>query len=372
MMKRLKLAFSTLALLIMLVAGASAASAAPTGSARAAPTAARGQPEIHFRKLPFLRGNASPQDLASKIADNLRLHPDGMHVIDPARCAKDGSCASPMNYLIAIRETKPGLQLGELVPYLSGLVKRMPTAEERKQKYDMDCIHPTGTGYKTIVNCMYRFLKPGEEVWVDPVSGEIIFAGDCTNRIRGVHRAPPCDLIVFETRVAGERRTHNPMWSPDHSDICYGVRDVVIENGDIRYLTPVRPIAPGCIDQMLGCNYDAGNAYVGRRYDADGTIDSLTPGLHAVLVTRKASTSAETKFGICLEYVDVRTGKRIRTSYTIIVRNVDFTVMPNGQRVAFVHYKRGAVPKGLDARTVDSQGNRRNMDPKSQYFWEDN
>ncbi len=159
---------------------------------------------------PFLRGLPRmnmQHALARMIRENLKQHPGGLTLLDPARCTRDGSCASPMKFLQSAQVDRPDITLATLADYIDSLQVHILTAEEAKMQFDMDCLD-RDKGYQVTVNCGNRKFHTGEPVYMDPKTNKFELAADCANWVRGIHHepepvavvVPKCAELVFPTQ----------------------------------------------------------------------------------------------------------------------------------------------------------------------------
>lgn len=163
--------------------------------------------------MPMMKGLKSPTELATLVERSLKSDPTGKRLLDPARCKKDGSCATAYDYFYGIGLAHPSAKLdsiAELPRYLRSLVKKSaPTGEwymsrmlvkGAKHTYDH-------AGWK-------RAFFKGEVVWDDLNTGEHILAGDCGNIVAPVPIKPkvlPAVMVtcanLYVTVPAGLART---------------------------------------------------------------------------------------------------------------------------------------------------------------------
>lgn len=184
--------------------------------------------------LPFDRGNATPHALAEKMRASFAKTHSYDAVIDPERCATDGSCGTIRSWWDSYHVKALDLKLEDTADYIDHFHKKTLTAEDRDTVWDMDCLQADGGGYKVIISCMYRKLKPGEEIWIN---GENAMAKDCNNPIRGKHHEPeeivvkdeePCVQIEFPTQNVDGKDTgvNIPVLGnvPFPASTCWGIK----------------------------------------------------------------------------------------------------------------------------------------------------
>src|SRR3989344_2870607 len=150
---------------------------------------------------PFLKGVNSPSELAGKIEASLAKDPKGTTMLDAARCKKDGSCARPLDYLMTLQQSDPDARLTD-VAQVPVFLRTLRVTDAPMGEYWISCLKPTGKGaYEPVLHCLSRSFKPGEKAWVNPKSGRIVFASDCTNPIeKPVPPKQACAEVRFFTK----------------------------------------------------------------------------------------------------------------------------------------------------------------------------
>lgn len=152
---------------------------------------------------PFMRGiKGGPSELAEMIEKNLALHPDGKTKLSEERCRNGGSCAAPINYLIAFQRLDPSANL-KSVHELPQFLRDMKIAEGPSGKFSMNCLVPSQRGgWEGKFKCLARPFKAGEHIWISR-TGKGLLAEDCTNPIDGPEKpapAPDCVEVKFTTK----------------------------------------------------------------------------------------------------------------------------------------------------------------------------
>lgn len=158
---------------------------------------------------PFLRGIKNPEELAQKIEASVAKDSTGNSKIDPDQCDRNGSCATPGNYLRTLQKVDPGAHLKH-VSELPAFLRKLKRVEPPKGEYWMSCLKRTdrsttarrhGT-FREEIHCIARAFKPGEGAWIDPVTNVLIFAEDCTNVIEKAVAIPlaECAYLVHFTQ----------------------------------------------------------------------------------------------------------------------------------------------------------------------------
>lgn len=151
---------------------------------------------------PFLRGVVSPTDLANRIEQSLWEHPKGTNIIDPELCMKNGSCATPLNYLEMFQGSDPGARLTK-VDEVPGFLRSLKVVDGPPGEYWVACLKKVkgkkGT-YRPVLRCLSRRFKPGEKAWVDTKTKKIVLASDCTNPVEKEVPPKACIFIHVPTR----------------------------------------------------------------------------------------------------------------------------------------------------------------------------
>ncbi len=132
--------------------------------------------------MPMMKGIKSPTELATLVERSLASDPTGNTLLDPARCKKNGSCATARDYFFGIQSAHPSAKLGniaELPQYLRSLVKQSAPAGE----WHISRLLVRGNTHTYDAKGWKRSFLQGESVWVDVNTGELILAGHCGNVI---------------------------------------------------------------------------------------------------------------------------------------------------------------------------------------------
>lgn len=291
-------------------------------------------PHLQYHKF-CKDGVADNHDLSRRLHDARKADPTG-HA-KPDRCQ-----ANVLQFVAAFQEAAPEehvtienvaefvengtkmVQLTEDITFYSSCVKgHSPEADD----VVMRCGQP-------------QTLKKGTWVIASIKTGKKLVKLDCGNVGFTLTFRPPCDLVVFESRDAGIKRSHHPIYGPVVRDaVCHGIVKVERDsNGNYNVIDTPRDITPGCIDRTPSCSYEGADRMAApRRRSFDGTFNGLAPGLWAELVPQAFSGNPDNAFGVCEEFTDPLTGER-RTSVTAIARNIDYFETANGQKVAHIFY----------------------------------
>lgn len=132
--------------------------------------------------MPMMKGLKSPTELATLVEQSLKSDPTGNKLLDPARCKKNGSCATARDYFGGIQSEHPSAKLGdiaELPRYLRSLQKQSAPAGE----WHLSRLLVHGDTHTYDAKGWKRPFLQGESVWVDINTSELILAGDCGNVI---------------------------------------------------------------------------------------------------------------------------------------------------------------------------------------------
>jgi hypothetical protein len=164
------------------------------------------------------KGN-TPAKLAARVRASLEKDPSGHEYINPEGCAKNGSCATPLAYLLMFQNDDPKAAetrlktVADLPDYLASLT----ITDAPLGKYWMACLKFTNKNpdnhWQPIAKCIARAFKPGEHAWMDPVTKRIVLAEDCTNPVEKPEGPELCDEIQFYTGAditSVRYKTHGP------------------------------------------------------------------------------------------------------------------------------------------------------------------
>ena len=230
---------------------------------------------------PFLKGVNSPSELAGKIEASLAKDPKGTTMLDAARCKKDGSCARPLDYLMTLQQSDPDARLTD-VAQVPVFLRTLRVTDAPTGEYWISCLKPTGKGaYEPVLHCLSRSFKPGEKAWVNPKSGRIVFASDCTNPIeKPVPPKQACAEVRFFTKkddpqYGTDTAVRFAIVGPaDVKDDCIGVKRAGEEDFE-RWWTDE------C--KNVHCEFAAPAAVVGQRVRLIGSYVPA-PGEHVLRV----------------------------------------------------------------------------------------
>ncbi|MGD0328246.1 MAG: hypothetical protein ABSB00_00855 [Minisyncoccia bacterium] len=143
--------------------------------------------------MPMMKGLKNPTELAALVESSLTSDPAGNKLLNPARCRKDGSCATAHDYFYGIQLAHPSAKLGDIADlprYLQSLVQQpAPTGE-----WQISRLLVRGEKHTYDARGWHRAFLKGESVWADPNTGEFILAGDCGNVIGAAPTRPQTPL----------------------------------------------------------------------------------------------------------------------------------------------------------------------------------
>jgi hypothetical protein len=127
-------------------------------------------------------GVGNPEQLAHKIDVSLTADPTGHRALEGCR-------ANPLHFLYAFQQTKSGKSLTS-VKDLPAFVRRLvPIKVNEASTWVVSCLWDTTRGFGVKTDCEERGLAPGEIVYGDPVTKELLILGSCANP--GLKEPPP-------------------------------------------------------------------------------------------------------------------------------------------------------------------------------------
>lgn len=260
---------------------------------------------------PFLHGVTSPADLANKIQASLVKDRTGKSMIDPERCKRDGSCATPLNYLEALQKVNSGAHLKN-VNEIHDFLRTLQVIDAPVGKYWISCLKPDGAGYKAEIHCLERSFKKGEKAWIDPKTNVIVFASDCTNVVeKPVSPKQVCAEIYFFARTGDTVVRHTPMGSPAFEDDCFAIKKV----GETEFRSPWRD---DCAS--VHCTFAANEAHLNKKAWKLASYE-LVPGEYVVRVPVSFAKSSEYVMAFCIERTKMPWPEFPPTGYTLEQRN---------------------------------------------------
>lgn len=256
----------------------------------------------------FLHGVNSPAELASKIEASLAQNPKGTSMLDPARCKKDGSCATPLNYLEALKQVNPGAHLTS-VAQVPDFLRTLKVIDAPAGEYWISCLKPSGQGtYKAVLHCLSRSFKPGEKAWVDPKSDVIVFASDCTNVVeKPVPLKQTCAEIIFFAR-AGDTVARNAVGGGTaFEDDCFAIKKV----GETEFRAPWKD---SCASEH--CTFAASEAFLHKKMWMLASYE-LEPGQYILRVPASfAEKNSPYVTVLCLERTKMEWPEKPTLEYT--------------------------------------------------------
>lgn len=153
----------------------------------------------------FVVGNLTPQALADKVDASLARDPLGHSVIDPVSCSRNRACATPEDYIDMIAKSDPVANLTD-VKELSGFLRKLKAvAAPSTGQYWMACMKGKGDiNDEPVWDCMTRSFHPGETVFIDPVTGAMVMARDCSNPVGKEQHEQDCIPINVALKEGDE------------------------------------------------------------------------------------------------------------------------------------------------------------------------
>lgn len=251
-----------------LVLGAASISAAQAASS-----------SVPLRGQPFFKGLENPGQLADLIAANLKQDNSGNTKLDSKACRTpgNGSCARPLDYLESVKEADPkGTVALKTVADLPAFLRTLRKESAPPGRYILACLRPIGGGnYKQVLGCTERPFKPGETIWVNPVSNRPLFASDCTNPIKGP--APlknVCAEIHLFAREGDTVMRQAVLGSPEFKDDCFAIKKA----GETEFHIPWRDAC-----ESEHCTFAASEAFLNKKAWNLASYE-LEPGEYVVRV----------------------------------------------------------------------------------------
>lgn len=262
---------------------------------------------------PFLHGVKTPAELADKVQASLTKDPSGRSIIDPERCKRDGSCATPENYFEMFQKSDPDSHLTG-VAQVPAFLKKLEVAPAPAGEYWIACLKPSGDGaYKPELHCLSRFFKKGEKAWVNPLTKRIVLASDCTNPVE--KPAPPkhaCALIPFTTKVGDTVVRFDIQGPAEVKDDCIGVKRAGEEDFE-------RWWADEC--KNVHCDFSDNARFMGQKVRLIGSYIP-EPGEHVLRVPASfAEKGSLYSVGLCLERTKMAWPEYPAKGYTLAERD---------------------------------------------------
>ncbi|MCX6786470.1 MAG: hypothetical protein NTU85_01465 [Candidatus Kaiserbacteria bacterium] len=307
---------------------------------------------------PFLHGISSPEELASKIEASLAKNPKGTSMLDPVRCKRDGSCATPSDYFEMFKVSDPAANLTEIAN-VPAFLRTLEVVPAPGGEYWISCLKPSGKGtFKPTLHCLSRSFKSEEKVWVDPKTKRIVLASDCTNPVEKPIKER-CVEIHFFTKAQDTAVRFALLGPTDVSNECIGVKRAGETDFESIW-------AKEC--ENMHCDFSADVAVVGQPVQLKGSY-APAPGEHVLrlpaFVAEKGSKfvtvlcldrgktvwpelpKGEVSFAQATEYGEKREEWIASHSDGIGVRWFDYLNTKSGIKKATVWYTQGEIPKGM-------------------------
>ncbi len=238
---------------------------------------------------PFLRGLKNPSELAAKVEASLKADPTGQGIIDPARCRRDGSCATPQDYLLMIEQADPGAHL-TFVEQLPDFFRSLKMVQAPRGEYWMACLKVSpGRKFSPVLHCLSRNFKKGEQAWVDAATHVIVLAEDCTNPVE--KPVPPvCAYVEFYTARPDTVVRFALLGPRPVLDDCIGVKRA----GEQQFETWWRDECASAY-----CSFEEDAAVVGEPVQLIGSYVPK-PGWHVLRVPLFLATEASADYRVVL------------------------------------------------------------------------
>ncbi len=128
-------------------------------------------------------GMGSPQQLKQKILAALAKDPTGTKI------TLEGCKATAALFLQAFQTTKSGAGLKTVNDLAEFLDRLVPITVDANNTFDVSCLWDTANGREVKMECEQRPLRPGEVVYGDRETRELLIMGSCANP--GIAVIPP-------------------------------------------------------------------------------------------------------------------------------------------------------------------------------------
>ena len=224
----------------------------------------------------FYYGARDHNHVADLIEASLKRNPKGTSLLSESECRAKASCGSPVDYLLMFKEADPeGTADLKTVADVPAFVRGLREELAPKGRYIISCVRPDGKGFRPFLACLERAFKPGERVFVNPITGRPLLAGDCANPIKGpVFPKQVCAEIHFFARQGDTVVRHTPMGSPAFEDDCFAIRRV----NETEFHIPWRD---ACASEH--CTFAASEAFLKKKAWKLASYE-LEPGEYVVRV----------------------------------------------------------------------------------------
>lgn len=186
------------------VASPAAVAAAPEASAM--PVATPASPRSPYKGFYYGLSsdpNVAKEQLAQLIENHIKAGKKPTDKLDEVKCAKDSSCASPMDYIVAYRAYDPKEGLTDMSQLPAYFRKLVVDCSIRGRFMMADIFLPVLSGIGVVeTNRMSRELRSNECVLKNPTTGQPVIALFCANPVgkRVAPPKPPCYIIPFDYR----------------------------------------------------------------------------------------------------------------------------------------------------------------------------
>lgn len=312
---------------------------------------------------PFLHGVNSPAELANKVEASLAKDREGMSIIDPERCKRDGSCAAPRDYFEMFKAADPESVRLTNVAQVPAFLRTLEVAPAPAGEYWISCLKPSGHGtFKPVLHCLSRSFKKGEKAWIDPITKRIVLASDCTNPVeKPVPPKQACVEIHFFTKP-GDTVVRFALLGPAavrDNDDCLAVKRA----GEPDFERWWKDL---CAE--IHCDFADDAKFMGQPVRHIGSYETNVPGEHVLrLPAHVAGQGSLYVTALCLERTKMAWPEFPPKGYTLAQRNEyarqrnewivghsdtmnviwqGYRTSSSGGKVATVYYTRAEVPSG--------------------------
>jgi hypothetical protein len=258
--------------------------------------------------------------IASAVEASVAKDPTGNTLIAPAKCRRDGSCATPAAYLASFQAHDPEAGLTSVDQVANFMRTRLVKDCTITGSFQMDSIILSGGAARAAVDGMSRSLRKGECVYIDKVTGRVVLAEHCAN---------PVGLRVVRKMVRRRRVVNNPCRYVDFQSV-----------NETAMVVQVRDPNDVCLATRVTTDIsvaDNGQGWKAVQTDC-GTgsciRNPIGPGMHQIRF------SPGNEPAICLDYNG-------SMSFKNQVRSTDLLANHSGEYHARIYRESNEVPIGL-------------------------
>lgn len=297
----------------------------------------------------FYYGAPNPQSLAELVEASHKKDPTGKTMLDAAKCKKDGSCATPNDYLVMFREMDPkAREKLKSVADVPAFLRRLVKEPGRQGQYHSSCLKPDGHGWTPVLRCFVRPFHQGEGAWIDPDTKEVILLEDCGNPTPGpapleiiiLGGVPACMEIPFPTgeSITAVRFavTSSAGVVVDVTDPCFAVKRAGSANFEKWAINEC---------ENVYCDFSAPASMVKQEVRLVGSYIPK-PGEHVLRVPAYLAEERSLQYRIFLCFDRMIAGI-VGHSNTTSVRWFDYRETQSGIKAARVFYTQAEIPAGM-------------------------